>query len=70
VTCLDDGALARLATSATAIAPAARSGWLQDLADRLERSERAPTAGARHMRAWRARARSGRCLFEARNGRS
>ena len=39
-------------------------GWLQDLADRLERSERELTAGARHMRAWCALARSGRCLLK------
>ena len=62
---LSDEALCRIAVAATAVRPAERSAWLENLAERLERSEQspAPSPGATYTRRWRARRRTGRVLL-------
>jgi hypothetical protein len=62
VLAFSDEALARLAVAATRVALPARSEWLQDIASRLDPPKLKP--GARRTRAWRARAKAGRCLLK------
>jgi hypothetical protein len=62
VLAFSDEALARLAISATAVAPEARPRWLVDVAARLEREARR-ARGRRDTRNWRARRDAGRVLL-------